>query len=382
MTTNSTRFAHFAALTFDDVLLVPAASSVLPHTALLTTQLTAGLALPIPLLAAAMDTVAEAPMAIALARLGGTAVIHKNWSAAEQVAAVQAVKCAPLAELGAEGDGHGAAKGRDGRLLAVAAVGVGADALGRAQALLAAGVDALVVDTAHGHSAGVVAFVAQLRNLYPNLQIVAGNVATAAATQALIDAGANAVKVGVGPGSICTTRIVAGIGVPQLTAILDCAGAAHRHGIPIIADGGVRFSGDVVKALAAGASTVMLGSLFAGCDEAPGDVVTQRGKSFKRYRGMGSVAAMQKGSKDRYFQGNVRDPGKLVAEGVTGAVACKGPVADVVHQLLGGVRAGMGYTGAATVSDLWRAQFVRITGAGLAESHVHDLALIGEELGP
>ncbi len=367
------RFAHFPALTFDDVLLVPAASDVLPHTAQLATQLTRQLRLPAPLLAAAMDTVSEAAMAIALGRLGAAAVVHKNWSAAEQARAVAEVKAAQVCE--------GAAVGTDGRLLALAAVGVGTDALERAQALVEASVDALVVDTAHGHSRGVVDFVVRLRAAFPNTQIVAGNVATAAATRALVEAGADAVKVGVGPGSICTTRIVAGIGVPQLTAVLDCADVARPHGVPIIADGGVRFSGDIVKALAAGASTVMLGSLFAGCDESPGELVHKAGRAYKRYRGMGSVGAMQRGSKDRYFQGNVRDPGKLVAEGVAGAVPCKGPVAEVVHQLLGGLRAGMGYTGSAGIADLWRAQFVRITGAGLTESHVHDLALVGDEPG-
>ncbi len=367
------RFAHFPALTFDDVLLVPAQSDVLPHAAVLATQLTRSLRLPAPLVAAAMDTVSEAAMAIALGRLGAAAVVHKNWSVAEQAAAIATVKAGPLCE--------GAAVGLDGRLLALGAVGVGADAVERATALVTAGVDALVVDTAHGHSRGVIEFVCRLREVFADVEIIAGNVATAAATRALIEAGADAVKVGVGPGSICTTRIVAGIGVPQLTAVLDCAEAARPHGVPIIADGGVRFSGDIVKALAAGASSVMLGSLFAGCDESPGELVHKGGRAFKRYRGMGSVGAMQRGSKDRYFQGNVRDPGKLVAEGVAGAVPCKGPVAEVVHQLLGGLRAGMGYTGSATVADLWRAQFVRITGAGLTESHVHDLALVGDEAG-
>jgi len=367
------RFAHFPALTFDDVLLVPAASEVLPHTAQLRTQLTRRLSLPTPLLAAAMDTVSEAAMAIALGRLGAAAVIHKNWSVAEQAGAVGDVKAAAV--------GDGAALGRDGRMLALAAVGVGEDALTRALALVAAGVDALVVDTAHGHSRGVLAFVAQLRSACPEVEIIAGNVATAEATRALAEAGADAVKVGVGPGSICTTRIVAGIGVPQVTAVLDCGEVGRELGVPVIADGGVRFSGDIVKALAAGASTVMLGSLFAGCDESPGELVHKAGRAYKRYRGMGSVGAMQRGSKDRYFQGSVRDPGKLVAEGVAGAVPCKGPVADVVHQLLGGLRAGMGYTGSATVADLWGARFVRITGAGLTESHVHDLALVGEDPG-
>lgn len=360
------------ALTFDDVLLVPAASQVLPHQVGLQTRLTRSLQLPMPLLAAAMDTVSEPALATALARLGGAAVIHKNWPVAQQAAAVAAVKAADPA-------GSNPALDANGRLMVLAAVGAGGDALERAQALVAAGADALVVDTAHGHSFGVLNFVDLLRRQFEHLQIIAGNVATASATRALIEAGTDAVKVGVGPGSICTTRVVAGVGVPQLTAVLDCAQAAREHDVCVIADGGIRYSGDVVKALAAGASTVMLGKVFAACDEAPGETVLLGGKPFKRYRGMGSVGAMEKGSKDRYFQGNVREPGKLVAEGVAGAVPGKGPLEGVVHQLLGGLRAGMGYTGAATVSDLWRAQFVQITGAGLVESHVHDLSVVDDE---
>ena len=365
------RFVHFPALTFDDVLLVPAASNVLPHTAVLRTRLARDVFLPMPLLGAAMDTVSEAPFAIALARLGGMAVIHKNWTVAEQAAAVATVKAAAVTGDRPATDGAG-------RLLVGAAIGAGGDALDRAIALRAAGADILVVDTAHGHSVGVLRFVEALRTSDKLACLVAGNVATAAATRALVEAGADAVKVGVGPGSICTTRIVAGIGVPQLTAVLDCAAVAREHGVTVIADGGVRFSGDIVKALAAGASTVMLGSLFAACDEAPGETVVRQGKKYKRYRGMGSRGAMEQGSKDRYFQGNVREPAKLVAEGVEGAVPCKGPIADMVHQLLGGLRAGMGYVGAAGVEDLWRAQFVRITGAGLRESHVHDLELVDD----
>ena len=471
-----------SALTFDDVLLQPAYSEVLPKDTDLTAPLAAGLTLRLPLLSSAMDTVTEARMAIAMARSGGLGVIHKNLEASVQAAEVRRVKrsesriiespitVGPSETVAAarqlmdhhgisglpviEGDrlvgiltrrdlryvtrddgtvrermstrlvtaGPGvsiedakrllsdhriekllivddrmelrglltvrdieknrdyphAAKDAYGRLVVGAAVGVGDKELERADALVAAGVDLLVIDTAHGHSRGVIEQTRTLRARYPELRLVAGNVATAEATRALIDAGADVVKVGIGPGSICTTRVVAGVGVPQLTAIMECSRVAHDAGRRIIADGGVKFSGDVVKALAAGAYTVMIGSLFAGTDEAPGDVVLFQGRSYKVYRGMGSIGAMKEGSKDRYFQ-TESDERKLVPEGIEGRVPYKGPVADTLYQLSGGLRSGMGYLGAATLEALReRARFVRITTAGLAESHVHDVIITRE----
>lgn len=465
-------------LTFDDVLLRPRASDVLPADARLDTLLTAGLRLNMPLLSAAMDTVTGAPMAVAMAQAGGLGVIHRNMPIEAQARAVRAAKSggsafvlepvtiAPEASLedalakmeaesvsglmvvddagllvgvltrrdvrfverldapvlsqmtrdvvrAPEGVGVDEAKAtmlrhrverlpvvnatgslvglitlRDieergleamavvddaGRLRVAAAVGASGAHVERAEALVEAGCDVVVVDTAHGHARGVLEMVSTLRARWPELNIVGGNVATGHATQALIEAGASAVKVGVGPGSICTTRVVAGVGVPQLSAIAECAKVAAPLGVPIIADGGIRTSGDIVKALAAGASTVMLGNLLAATDEAPGRVVYHGGRAFKVYRGMGSLGAMAQGSKDRYFQQHVATE-KLVAEGVEGRVACKGPVALVLHQLLGGLRAGMGYTGCATIGALRRdATFVRISPAGLRESHVHDV---------
>ena len=469
-------------LTFDDVLLVPAHSQVLPSEVRLETRLSRRLHLKIPLLSAAMDSVTEAGMAMAMARLGGLGVIHKNMSIerqAEQVARVKKSESAlitdpitvsphqPLSEavalmdrfgisglpvvegrrpvgilthrdirfaqdLGApvaslmtrelvtaslgtsteeakrlmhggrieklivtdaEGDLHGlitikdiekhaqhpdAAKDAEGRLLVAAAISVGADRDARAQALIDAGVDVLVVDTAHGHSAGVLRAVEAIRNAYPDVELIAGNVATGAACAALIDAGVDAVKVGVGPGSICTTRVVAGVGVPQLTAIIDAVAAAQAHDIPIIADGGIKFSGDVVKALAAGAHTVMIGSLFAGTDEAPGETIIYQGRAYKMYRGMGSLGAMREGSSDRYFQEEAAAP-KLVPEGIEGRVPYRGSVGENVYQLLGGLRSGMGYVGAPDIDTLrTQAEFIRITSAGLRESHVHDVIVTKE----
>jgi IMP dehydrogenase len=272
-----------------------------------------------------------------------------------------------------------AIKDGKGRLRVAAALGVGADRGERAAALVAAGVDVLVIDTAHGHSKGVIDAVRATRKEHPHVQIVAGNVATADATEALIEAGVDAVKVGIGPGSICTTRIVAGVGVPQFTAIADCARAASKKDIPIIADGGIKFSGDVVKAIAAGAETVMIGSLFAGTDETPGQVVLYQGRSYKQYRGMGSLGAMRKGSKDRYAQADVEDAGKLVPEGIEGRVPHRGPLGNVVYQLVGGLRAGMGYTGCRTIAELrTKAKLVRQTAQGLKESHVHDVVVTEE----
>ncbi len=344
------------SLTFDDVLLLPARSEVLPADAVVGTELAPGLELEIPMLSSAMDTVTEASMAIAMARAGGLGVIHRNLTPEQQADAVRVVK---------QADG--------GALKAGAAMGSGEAHLERGKLLVEAGCDLIVVDTAHGHSTKVLDTVRRLRELAPHTAILAGNVVTADATLALIEAGASAVKVGVGPGSICTTRVVAGVGMPQITAVADCATAAAPLGIPIVADGGLRTSGDMVKALAAGAHAVMVGSLLAGTDESPGEVIEREGRRFKQYRGMGSLGAMMQGSSDRYFQGGVAAD-KLVPEGVEAQVPYRGPVHVVLHQLVGGLRAGMGYTGSATLAELReRAEFVRISPAGLLESRVHDV---------
>jgi IMP dehydrogenase len=474
-------------LTFDDVLLLPAESDVLPSEVSTSTRLTRTIALNIPIVSAAMDTVTEARLAIALAREGGIGIIHRNLSIEDQVAEVDKVKRSesgmivepvtlrasdrvrdaldlmetyhisgvpitdeagrlvgiltnrdlrferdveqPIARLMTHDDlvtvpvgttldeakeilrrhkieklpvvdAHGLLKGlitvkdiqkriqfplstkdEQGRLRVGAAVGAGPDAHERAQALIDAGADVLVLDTAHGHSRGVVEAVRRLKSHIGDVQLIAGNVATGEGAEALIDAGADAIKVGVGPGSICTTRVVAGSGVPQVTAIFDCAQAAAAHDVPVIGDGGMQYSGDVAKALASGADCVMLGSLLAGVDESPGDVVLYQGERFKEYRGMGSLGAMKARSfsKDRYFQGHVEDAGKLVPEGIEGRVAYKGPLNNLVYQLVGGLRQAMGYCGAATIEDLkTRTRFVRITGAGLRESHPHDVAITKE----
>jgi IMP dehydrogenase len=478
------------ALTFDDVLLVPAASEVLPSQVDTKTRLTKTVELGIPLISAAMDTVTEAGLAIAMAQAGGMGVIHKNLTNEEQAEQVRRVKrfesgmvvnpvtIAPDATLadalalmeryrisgipvveGANGKGAGklvgiltnrdvrfaneprqpvrelmtkdrlvtvkegvsrdeakrllhqhriekllvvdgayrciglitvkdiekaqrfpnACKDERGRLRVAAATGVGADGLARAMALIEAECDVIMVDTAHGHSKGVLDAVRRIKKESNYTQVVGGNVATADGAKALIDAGADAVKVGIGPGSICTTRIVAGVGVPQLTAIMDAVSAAQKAGVPVIADGGIKYSGDLAKAIAAGAHVAMVGSLLAGTEEAPGEVFLYQGRSYKGYRGMGSLGAMARGSADRYFQAEVSDVLKLVPEGVEGQVAYKGPVATVVHQIIGGLRAAMGYTGCKTIADFHkRAEFVRITGAGLRESHVHDIAVTRE----
>ena len=472
-------------LTFDDVLLVPGESAVLPSEADTRTRLTREIALTIPVLSAAMDTVTEADMAIVMAQLGGIGVLHRNLSVLEQCDAVRAVKrfesgmvvnpitVAPTATLAeaqalmarhrisgipvveASGRLAGILTNRDvrfaenpqqpvselmtrenlatvrvgvgqeearrllhqrriekllvvddayrcvglitvkdiekavtypdatkdaaGRLRVAAATTVGDKGFERTAALVDAECDLVVIDTAHGHNRDVAAAVERVKKLSNAVQVVAGNVATAEATRALVDAGADAVKVGIGPGSICTTRVVAGVGVPQLTAVMDCAEAGWKAGVPVIADGGLRTSGDLAKALAAGASTCMVGSLLAGTEEAPGETFLYQGRSYKSYRGMGSVGAMGRGSADRYFQGDIKDQMKLVPEGIEGQVAYKGPAREVIHQLVGGVRAAMGYTGAATLADLReRARFVQITGAGLKESHVHDVTITRE----
>ncbi len=474
------------ALTFDDVLLEPGRSNVLPATADVSTRLTRTITLNIPLISAAMDTVTEAPLAIAMAQAGGVGVIHKNLDIAAQADEVRKVKKfesgmvvnpvtidpgrrlaealslmdqhrisgipvveegsgrlvgiltnrdvrfaedvdQPVAELMTkdnlitvcEGVAREEAKrllhqhriekllvvdedyrciglitvkdiekakayptsckDEHGRLRAAAATGVGPDGRERAEALIEAGVDVIVVDTAHGHSDGVLTAVTAIKRLSNRVQVIGGNVATKEGSRALIDAGADAVKVGIGPGTICTTRMVAGVGVPQLTALIDAVEACREGGVPAIADGGIKYSGDIAKAIAVGAGSCMIGSLFAGTDESPGEVFLYQGRSYKSYRGMGSIGAMARGSADRYFQAEVGDKLKLVPEGIEGRVPYKGPVGNILHQLVGGLKAAMGYTGSATITDLQaNARLLKITGAGLRESHVHDVAITRE----
>lgn len=368
-----TKFAK-EGITFDDVLLIPAESHVLPNEVDLSTQLAPNLKLNIPLISAGMDTVTEGKMAAAMAKMGGLGVVHKNLSIQAQADEVRLAKNTPVT---AE-DTH-AAVDTDGKLLVAAAVGVTSDTFERAEALFEAGADAIVIDTAHGHSAGVLRKIKEIRDHFPHNTLIAGNVATAEGTRALFEAGVDVVKVGIGPGSICTTRVVAGVGVPQLTAIYDAADVAREFGKPIIADGGIKYSGDVVKALAAGGNAVMLGSMLSGTEEAPGDVQQGAdGRLVKSYRGMGSVGAMsqQHGSSDRYFQGGVNEANKLVPEGIEAVVSYKGTVSNVVYQILGGLRSGMGYCGAENIDKLIEtAQFVRISNAGLRESHPHDVMM-------
>lgn len=471
-------------LSFDDVLLVPDFSAILPDEVSVKTRLTRGLELNIPIVAAAMDTVTEALTAISMARAGGLGFIHRNLSIEDQVIEVDRVKKSesgmivdpvtihpdvPISEVlnimakyrisgipVVEGeklvgivtnrdlrfetqlekparevmtsenlvtvtekctleeskimlhkhriekllvvDGQGKLKGlitikdiekikkypnacKDsyGRLRAGAAVGVGSDMMTRVEALISAGVDALVIDTSHGHSKNVIDAVKKIKHHFPDAQVVAGNVATEKGTQALIDAGADAVKIGIGPGSICTTRIVAGVGVPQLTAIQNCKDISRKTGVPIIADGGIKFSGDIAKALGAGAHSVMLGSLLAGTQESPGEIVIYQGRSYKAYRGMGSVEAMKKGSSDRYYQKDTSETEELVPEGIVGRIPYRGTIRENILQMIGGVKAGMGYLGAVTIEDLHeKARFVKITAAGLKESHVHDVVITKE----
>ncbi|WP_270504287.1 IMP dehydrogenase [Paraclostridium sordellii] len=469
-------------LTFDDVLLVPQKSEVLPKDVSTQTQLTKTIKLNIPLMSAGMDTVTESKMAISMARQGGIGIIHKNMSIEDQALEVDKVKRSesgvivdpfflskehtikdaddimarykisgvPIVDednkligiitnrdikfeddftkkvdqvmtsenlvTAREGinlveaqqilkkhkieklpivdeEGHlkglitikdiekkiqypNSAKDAQGRLLCGAALGISGDLMDRVDALVKANVDVVVLDSAHGHSMGVINALKKVKERYPKLQVIAGNVATAAATEDLIKAGADCVKVGIGPGSICTTRVVAGIGVPQVTAVMDCAEVGHKYGVPVIADGGIKYSGDIVKALAAGASICMMGSMFAGTEESPGETVLYRGRSYKTYRGMGSIGAMEKGSKDRYFQNDAK---KLVPEGVEGMVAYKGKAEDIVYQMIGGIRAGMGYCGAATIKDLMEnSEFIKITSASLKESHPHDITITKE----
>ncbi len=472
-------------LTFDDVLLVPAHSVVLPRDVNLTTRLSRNIQLNIPLVSAAMDTVTESRAAIAMAREGGIGIIHKNLSIADQAHEVDKVKKSesgmivdpitmrptqkirdalemmsryrisgvPITK--SNGKLVGILTNRDlrfetdydlpisarmtrrnlvtvpvgttleqakehlkhtrvekllvvdddrnlkglitikdiekvkkyphsckdslGRLRVGAAVGPTSDMDARMEALIKAGVDLIVIDTAHGHSQGVIDAVMRAKSTFRGVEIVAGNIATAEAALALIKAGADGIKVGIGPGSICTTRVVAGVGVPQITAIIECSRVAHQHGIPVIADGGIKFSGDLPKAITAGADVIMIGSLFAGTEESPGDTVLYQGRTYKSYRGMGSIGAMKEGSKDRYFQSDVGDDVKLVPEGIEGMVPLRGPMSANIHQLIGGLRSGMGYTGCASIKELQeKGRFIRITGAGLKESHVHDVTITKE----
>lgn len=469
--------------TFDDVLLVPAYSEVTPNMVSLTTRFSRNIELKIPMVSAAMDTVTEAPMAIAIAREGGIGVIHKNMPIAAQAAQVRKVKRAdsgmiydpititkdatvgdalklmrenriggipvvdeenhligiitnrdlrfqadmnlPVAGVMTsdnlitttetnleeaskillhnkieklpvvDGENHliglityrditkiaefpNACKDSKGRLRVAAGVGVTGDVLKRVEALVENGVDAIVIDTAHGHSANVIKTLKAVKEKFPQIDVVVGNIATAEAAEYLVKAGADGIKVGIGPGSICTTRIVAGVGVPQLTAIFDAAQAAHRYGVPVIADGGLRYSGDIVKALAAGGDCVMMGSMFAGVEESPGETIIYNGRKFKSYRGMGSVEAMQAGSKDRYFQGDTCDASKLVPEGIVARVPYKGNLGETVFQMIGGLRSGMGYVGAKDIDALHNAKFVRITSAAVAENHPHDVTITKE----
>lgn len=360
-------------LTFDDVLLIPAESHVLPNETDLSVQLADNIKLNVPIISAGMDTVTESAMAIAMSRQGGMGVIHKNMSIEDQATQVLEVKAAGKAD---EKKYLHASSDEAGRPLVAAAVGVTSDTFDRANALLQAGTDAIVIDTAHGHSAGVLRKIAEIREHFPDATLIAGNVATGEGTKALFDAGVDVVKVGIGPGSICTTRVVAGVGVPQITAIYDAATVARVYGKHIIADGGIKYSGDIVKALAAGGNAVMLGSMLSGTDETPGEVIEDNGKKYKSYRGMGSLSAMSNGSADRYFQGGVNEANKLVPEGIEARVEYKGSVENIIFQMVGGLRSGMGYVGAPTIEALTEnAQFIQITNAGLIESHPHDVQM-------
>lgn len=359
------------ALTFDDVLLVPAYSEVLPREVSTKARFTRNISLNIPIVSAAMDTVSEKAMAIMLARKGGISVVHKNMGIEAQARQIREVK-----EYPAEGDKIPCLDA-EGRLRVAAGVGITTDVLDRVTALVEAGVDAIVLDSAHGDSHGVVEALRKIKSVYPELDTVVGNIATAEAAVRLIEAGADSLKVGIGPGSICTTRIIAGVGVPQISAIYDVAKAAEGSRVPVIADGGLRYSGDIVKALAAGGDSVMIGSMFAGTDEAPGEIFEENGRKFKSYRGMGSVDAMKAGSRDRYFQDGEDSTKKLVPEGVVARVPYKGSVGDIIYQLVGGIRSGMGYCGAADIDALHTARFVRITANGLVENHPHDITITG-----
>ncbi len=359
------------AYTFDDVLLVPAYSEVLPHEVNLKTRLTRNIYLNIPILSAAMDTVTESAMGIAMALAGGIGIIHKNLSIEAQAEEVRKVKN----HVFSVEEHPMAVTGKDGGLLAGAALGVSSDLKERAQALAEAGVDVFTLDSAHGHSKGIIDALQQLKQHFPDIDVIAGNIVTAEAAQTLVYAGADAVKIGVGPGAICTTRVVAGVGVPQLTAVNDVYEQLINQEVGIIADGGIKFSGDIAKAIAAGAHTVMLGRMLAGTDEAPGELIEKEGKKFKSYVGMGSMAAMKRGSKDRYFQ-EKQAQNKLVPEGIEALVNYKGAVETILYQLTGGLKAGMGYCGAKNIGSMrHHARFVKISNAGLTESHPHDVMI-------
>lgn len=361
------------AYTFDDLLLVPAFSSVVPIDVKLDTKLTKKIKLAIPVLSAAMDTVTEDHMAIALAKLGGLGIIHKNLSIEAQKTMVEKVKTTTFDHTHYKE----ATVDQDNRLRVGAAVGISDDTMTRVDHLVLAGVDIIAVDSAHGHSKGVIEMVKRIKTKYPDVDIIGGNVVTAQAAIDLIYAGADCIKVGVGPGSICTTRVVSGVGVPQLTAINNVYQVAKQYEIGIIADGGIKLSGDIPKALAAGADVVMMGSLLAGCEESPGEVITEQGVKVKQYIGMGSLTAMKKGSSDRYFQGGVKELKKLVPEGIEATVEYKGSIDDVIYQMMGGLRSGMGYCGCKTIGELKeQAKFVKISNAGLKESHPHDVSNI------
>lgn len=359
------------ALTFDDVLLVPQESDILPKDVSLRRKLTNKITLNTPLISSPMDTVTESQMAIAMALCGGLGVIHKNMPLEQQAKEVEIVKSFKDIE-----NKEKASLASNGSLIAAAAIGISEDRYERIEKLIQAGVDLIVIDTAHGHSKNVLTAIKEIKDKYKEVEVIAGNIATADGAKALIDAGVDAIKIGIGAGSICTTRIIAGVGVPQLTAISDASEIAKKNNVGSIADGGIKYSGDIVKAFAIGADAVMAGGLFSSTYEAPGDVIIIDGKKYKPYRGMGSVGAMIHGSKDRYFQSEVVNKSKFVPEGIEGVTEYKGHVADVVYQIVGGVRAGMGYIGARDIETLQKkAQFIRITNQGLAESHVHDVKI-------
>ena len=359
------------ALTFDDVLLVPKESDILPKDVNLERKLTKKITLKIPLISSPMDTITEHKMAIAMALCGGLGVVHKNMLLEMQAKEVEAVKNFNEIE-----NKNLSSVDKNGKLLVAAAIGISEDRYKRIEKIIEAGVDIIVIDTAHGHSQNVLKAIKEIKKLYSDIDVIAGNIATSEGAKALIDAGVDAMKIGIGAGSICTTRIIAGIGVPQLTAILDASQIAKKNNVGSIADGGIKYSGDIVKAFAVGADAIMAGGLFSSTYEAPGDVIIIDGKKYKPYRGMGSVGAMIQGSKDRYFQSEVINKSKFVPEGIEGVTEYKGHVADVVYQIIGGVRAGMGYVGAKNIDELQeKAEFVKITNQGLAESHVHDVKI-------
>ncbi len=363
------------ALTFDDVLLVPQESDILPHDVSLESKLTSNITLKTPLISSPMDTVTESQMAIAMALCGGLGVIHKNMPLELQAKEVEIVKSFSDFSSVENKDNISLSK-KDGKLLVAAAIGISEDRYDRIEALIKAGVDAIVIDTAHGHSKNVLVAIKELKNNYSQVDVIAGNIATKDGALALIDSGVDAIKIGIGAGSICTTRIIAGVGVPQLTAVAEASKVASDNNVGAIADGGIKYSGDIVKAFAVGANAVMAGGLFSSTYETPGEVIVIDGKKYKLYRGMGSVGAMIYGSKDRYFQSKVDVKSKFVPEGIEGVTEYKGHIADVVYQLVGGIRAGMGYVGAKDLKALRdKAEFVRITNQGLAESHVHDVKI-------